>query len=70
MEYVAHQKKKKNEVWHRAVYLCCGAFPMLTIAHHVGKKRQSNSDHIEVEPKKIRVNGKKMILTVVLSSFV
>ena len=43
---------------------------MLTIAHHVGEKRQRSSDHIEVESKKIRVNGKKMILTVVLSSFV
>ena len=41
---------------------------MLSIAHHVGEKRQSSSDHIEVEPKKMRVNGKKVILTVVLLS--
>ena len=41
---------------------------MFIIVHHVGEKRQSSSDHIEVKPKKMRVNGKKVILTVVLLS--
>ena len=44
---------------------------MFIIAHHVGEKiqkKQSSSDHTEVEPKKMRVNGKKVIPFVALLS--
>ena len=37
-----------------------------SIVRHVGQKRQSSSDEIEVKPKKMRKNGEKVIPFVIL----